>query len=410
MAGGGREEGRRRREVVVPCGGNAHRVRLAGGLRFWASARCPICRAPVDRTRLRRVARGVANLARPASAGWPHRMAWGGSLLFLLGIVAAVVLVQRYGDRWWPGTILLFGPRWLLALPLLVLVPAAIRLDRALLAPLALAVLLIPGPLLGWRMGWRALFVGPDPSRDLTVATLNAESGRGLHTHPVVFLQDWRADIAVFQECGDALRAQLEELTASWHIHASSGLCIASRYPVTEVREMDREALAFADGAGWVFTYGIEVDGHELRVTNLHLETPRAGLQDLQVRRFRRGLIRLRERTHVREVEFRQARRWVDGQGGPHLVMGDFNSPPESQLLRQYWGSWQNTFSRVGRGVGASRVEGLIRARIDHILADGSWTVVRARVAEDVGSDHLPVVATVRLREGWAAATRPAPP
>lgn len=325
-------------------------------------------------------------------------MAWGASLLFLAAIVAAVVLVQRYGDRWWPGTLLLFGPRWLLALPLLVLVPAAVHQDRALLAPLALAALLIPGPLLGWQTGWRELLVRPDPERDLTVVTFNAEGGGRLRSHPVIFLHDWRADIAVFQECGGALREQLGELTTTWHIHASSGLCLASRHPLLEVLEMDREALAFADGAGWVFTYRIDVDGREVRVTNVHLETPRAGLQDLQVRRFRRGFARLRERTHVREVEFRHARRWVDEQGGPHIVAGDFNSPPESQLLREYWGSWQNAFSRVGRGMGATRVEGIIRARIDHVLADGNWTVVRAHVAEDLGSDHLPVVARLRLR------------
>ena len=373
-------------------------MRLAEGLRFWASARCPVCRAPVDPTRTGRVARGIANLARPASTAWTHRLAWAASLLFLAGIVAAVVMVQHYGDRWWPGTLLLFGPRWLLAVPLLVLVPVAVRLDRALLAPLVLAGLLVPGPLLGWQTGWRVLLVRPDPEEDLVVVTFNAEGGGRLRSHPEVFLHDWRADIAVFQECRGALREQLGELTATWHVHASSGLCLASRYPVLEVEEMDREALAFADGAGWVFTYRIDVGGREVRVTNVHLETPRAGLQDLQVRRVRTGLIRLRERTHVREVEFRQARRWVDAQGGPHLVAGDFNSPPESRLLREYWGSWQNAFSRVGRGVGASRAEGIIRARIDHVLADGNWTVVRARVADDLGSDHLPVVVRLRLR------------
>lgn len=394
----GADTGSGRRDVVVRCGSGAHRVRLAGGLRFWARARCPVCRAPVDRWRVQRIAGGLRNLGRPAGTGWPQRLAWASSLGFLALIVGAVLLLHLAGDVWWPGTVLLFGPRWLLALPLLLLVPAAALLDRALLAPLALAALLLPGPLLGWQSGWRGLLVSPDPARDLVVATLNAEGGSGLRAHPAEFLRSWGAEIAAFQECGPALRERLTELSDTWHVHASSGLCLVSRHAILGVEQMDREALEFADGAGWVMTYRVERDGVPLHLTNLHLETPRAGLQDLQVRRIRRGLVRLRERTYVREVELRQARRWVDGREGPHIVLGDFNSPPESRLLRRYWSSWTNAFTRVGRGVGATRIEGIIRARIDHVLVDGAWEVVDARVAGDVGSDHRPVVVRLRMR------------
>lgn len=393
--------------MVVPCAGGGHRVRLAGGLRFLASARCPVCRTGVDPTRLRRLGRVLRNLLGPATGSWPHRLVWAATLLFLAGIVVTAVLIQRYGDLWWPATVLLFAPRWVLALPLVLLVPAVLRLDRALLLPLLTAALIVPGPVLGWRTGWRGMFQSSEPGRDLVVVTLNAEGGRGLLAHPLVLLQDWEVDVAAFQECGRPLRDRLEEMPPTWHLHLSPGLCLASRYPIVEVEQMERPAEDFDGGSGWVISYRLDVDGTGLTVTNLHLETPRAGLEDLQGGRIRRGIRRLGERTWVREVEMRQARRWVESREGPHVVMGDFNAPPESRILRTHWGDMVNAFSHVGRGIGASRVQGPIRARIDHILLGPEWTVVWSRVEADVGSDHRPVLARIRLERDLARGEAP---
>jgi endonuclease/exonuclease/phosphatase (EEP) superfamily protein YafD len=52
----------------------------------------------------------------------------------------------------------------------------------------------------------------------------------------------------------------------------------------------------------------------------------------------------------------------------------------------------------MGRGLGGTRLNGWIRARIDHVVADDSWEIVEAEVGQDVGSDHLPMIATVRPR------------
>ena len=59
---------------------------------------------------------------------------------------------------------------------------------------------------------------------------------------------------------------------------------------------------------------------------------------------------------------------------------------------------WQNGFSRVGVGFGGTRLNGWIRARIDHILTSHDWIPVRAWIGEDVGSDHAAVITRIRLR------------
>ena len=51
--------------------------------------------------------------------------------------------------------LVLFAPRWVWALPLIALVPAALFLRRRLVAPLALAAALWAGPLLGFNVPLR---------------------------------------------------------------------------------------------------------------------------------------------------------------------------------------------------------------------------------------------------------------
>jgi endonuclease/exonuclease/phosphatase (EEP) superfamily protein YafD len=130
----------------------------------------------------------------------------------------------------------------------------------------------------------------------------------------------------------------------------------------------------------------------------VHLETPRAGLALIRGGRLRAGMRLVEEKSHLRGIELRRSRHWVDDLEGPRIVVGDFNTPPESRAYREAWGDWVNAFSRVGHGLGGTRLNGWIRARIDHVLVDDHWIVVRSSLGGDVGSDHLPILATLRLR------------
>ncbi len=375
-------------------------MRLAGGRRFFASARCPRCGAAVDPTRGRRVAAVVLNLLRPVAPHPVDRLVHGAAVAWVVGIVVATALLWAFADVWWPATILLFGPRWVLLLPgVPLLLWAAVR-DRAWLVPLLLAGLLGAGPLVGLRTGWRTLLPeGSGPT--LRVATLNARGGDDLPRIDEL-LSRWNADVVVLQECGGPLRDQIRRLGESpgspLDVHTASGLCLVTRLDLVDASQMDREALAFAGGAGLVWSYLLDWNGDPVRVTNLHLETQRAGLELVRMGRVREALDPLREKSFLRSVELRHARRWVDSLPAPRIVAGDFNTPPESRIYRQAWGDWTNAFDARGAGLGATRLNGWIQARIDHVLVDGAWRVVDVRVAEDVGSDHLPVVATLRRR------------
>lgn len=382
--------------IIVRCSGKRHKVRLAPG-KFWKRARCGACGAAVDRWRLRRVTRWLTHLAFPASAAIPERLAWFGTVGYLLFTVVAAACLWWLGDRWWLATMLLFGPRWVLLLPLVILVPASLRWDRALLVPLALAMVIVLGSVMGFRTGWRSWLASPDSTRDVTVMTLNARGGSTLSATLTDLLLGSQLDALAIQECGAELGRQVEALQ-NWHTDSRDGLCLVSRYPITTVSAMEREAFRVAGGAALVVTYRLETEPVPLHLTNLHLETPRAGLERIRAGQLDEGIPTLEQKSSLRELELRRAARRANEFPRPQIVVGDFNTPPESPIYREAWSEWTNAFSVAGRGFGYTRMNGWIRARIDHILVDKSLNVIRAWAGPDVGSDHKPMIATVRLR------------
>ena len=131
--------------------------------------------------------------------------------------------------------------RWVFLLPLLVLVPLVAWLRARLLLPLAVGAMIVIGPVMGFRTGWRRLL--PDPSgHPVRVVTYNAGGGAVLAQILPTFLARWQPQIVAFQECGEPLVAAVQRI-AGWHRHVSRDLCLLSRYPIRAAAVMDRSAL-----------------------------------------------------------------------------------------------------------------------------------------------------------------------
>lgn len=269
--------------------------------------------------------------------------------------------------------------------------------DRPLLPVLVLAGLVVLGPVMGFRTGWRSLVPDGRQDRDLQVASFNIRGGMDLTHAPMILLEELEADVAAFQECGPGFSAGLRE-SPGWHVDIRSGVCLASRFAITDVQVMEREALESAGGSGVAVTYSLDVNGSPLHLTNVHLETPRAGFELIRAGHLARGIPVIGEKSFLRGIELRRTRLWAEGFNGPHVALGDFNTPSESRAYRREWAGWQNAFSRAGRGLGGTRLNGWIRVRIDHILVSEDLKVMKAWIGKDMGSDHLPVIARLRFR------------
>ena len=327
---------------------------------------------------------------------WVTLLAWA----YLGAVALAAIILWGFGDRWGPATALLFAGRWVLLLPLAVLVPAALLTRRLLLAPLALGGLIALVPVGGFRFGLLRVFPHPAGAH-LRVVTFNTDGGAALATRLPGLLEQWQADVVGFQECGSEMQEAISGLK-DWHHHFVRQLCLLSRYPISDSAVMDRSALADVEqssagigGSGDVVRYTLETPSGPVNVTNLHLETPRKGLEGALSTGF--STARLAGNTHLRTIESGLARRWVNAGTHPAIVLGDFNTPVESRIFQQSWGDLTDAFSRVGFGYGMTKNNGWIRVRIDHVLAGSGWYPDRATVGRDLGSDHLPLIVDLTL-------------
>jgi endonuclease/exonuclease/phosphatase (EEP) superfamily protein YafD len=321
------------------------------------------------------------------------------SWAYLAVVLATAAAMWTLGDRTVVGTVLLFMGRWVFLLPLALLVPLALWLRPVSLAVLLAAAIVVLGPIMGFRTGWRRHLSHPAGAK-LRVVTFNTEGGRVLAQILPSVLERWRAQVVAFQECGQELGAAAR-LVPGWHAFTTRDLCLLSRYPIRDSAVMDRSALDRVKqsandqigGAGYVVRFVLDAPTGPIRVANLHLETPRKGLEG-----FMQGdLPRLRMNTEIRDIESHLARAWVDSGTGPLLVLGDFNTPVESRIFAGHWGDLTDAFSVAGTGFGMTKYNGWIRARIDHVLASPEWHVNYAYVGRDIFSDHRPLVVDLTL-------------
>lgn len=376
---------------LIRCRAGTHRVRLDPA-RWWQPARCPACRTPLDPLRVQRLWRwlqGGVPGSGPRLRGVrlpPQAVPSVASVAYALGTWAAF---SWLGDRTWIGTALLFTGRWIWLLPVLALAAlTAIGGRRWMPGPLLAAVLVLHG-VMGFRTGWRTLLPAP-AGRPLRVMTFNVEGGDRVGVRLAELLNAERPDVVALQECGPGIRQAF--MTLEGFVVDTTQGCFASRFPIEQIRLMP---VAQFDRLGGllVTTYVVRTPAGRVGITNVHLETPRKGLVYLLSPGERSAPGAIRDNTLLRDLQSRQARAWVNALGLPVIVTGDFNLPVDSRIFRDHWGDLADAWETAGRGFGWTKRNGWISVRIDHVLADRTFRITRARVGGDYGSDHLPVIA-----------------
>ena len=89
-------------------------------------------------------------------------------------------------------------------------------------------------------------------------------------------------------------------------------------------------------------------------------------------------------------LQLRALRPLLPPLGRPSIVAGDLNitPPPVRALLGDRWRP---------AVTGSTWPAGRLLCQVDHILVSPEWDVLAGEVLPDLGSDHRPVVATLRL-------------
>jgi len=156
-------------------------------------------------------------------------------------------------------------------------------------------------------------------------------------------------------------------------------------------------------------TYEIESPRQVFRLTNLHLMTPRFGLQALSLGSIAtgEGPEQLESHTRRREAEAAVISEFIrtSGAGRPQVVCGDFNMPSFSSIYRSYFAEYINAFEDQNFGYGFTAPcntqtlwpNNLPWVRIDHVLTTRAWSVRNCRIGKSNGSDHRMVACELQM-------------
>lgn len=326
---------------------------------------------------------------RPPGAGWRRRAgvtvaacAW-----LYLGLLLAAWALLRAADVWWPATLFMFSPRWLLTLPAALLLPAAAVLRRRSLGPLLAAVVLAFGPVTGFCIPC-ALPRGTPAGPRLRVLTYNAHH-EGVDAAALErLLAETEPDVVAVQEWLSPDQGGVFA-RGGWHVHSAQDVFLASRFPI-------RQATTLGDYSmypnGLVERYELETPAGVVTLFSLHLATVRFGVRSA-ARDLWAAPAEIRAVSALRRRQSEKVAREAAAVRGPVLLAGDFNTPPESALFRDVWAGFPDAFSQAGWGWGYTFLNRRTAVRIDHVLAGPGWECVRCRVGPDLGSPHRPVLA-----------------
>ncbi|GGB68009.1 endonuclease/exonuclease/phosphatase family protein [Blastomonas aquatica] len=168
------------------------------------------------------------------------------------------------------------------------------------------------------------------------------------------------------------------------------GLILLSRLPVEDAEItwlIDNETPS-------VFATMQTEGGARFRYIGLHPRPPQPG-----------------EDTEKRDGEIAIAARYAKETKLPVLAMGDFNDVAWSRTSQMFKRIGGYLDPRIGRGLYATFPANLpgLRWPLDHIFMSPDFTLVDMKVLENVGSDHLPVIAEVCLAPRAAKVLNEAP-
>lgn len=309
------------------------------------------------------------------------------------GLVLALLAATRLGDRWWLPTALLYLPRglWLAPLPLLAVGARKSRGRRGAWGVQALAGLLVLGPYMGFNLpiGREARARGVR----FRVLSLN-RAAEAVDRHKLAALVE-REDVALvlFQE--PSYRPDGEFLPRGWVRDGAHQ--VATRFEI--VREWGWDEPYYEYGVWPVRLGRVRLrtpEGAEFVAASVHFPTIRYGFERLAAG----DVDGMRGQIGWRLYQRDRLLAGLDEVGDlPLLFGGDFNATPDSPLFDPIRARFRSAFERAGWGFGYTRPTRLPWVRIDQLWVDDRWAVARCWVGPDLGSDHLPLIAEVVLRD-----------
>ncbi|MBA3530615.1 MAG: endonuclease/exonuclease/phosphatase family protein [Ardenticatenales bacterium] len=315
-------------------------------------------------------------------------------VLYSTPLTAWLLFRAWYGEQWpMVGALNAVGLWWFA--PLVVLLPVAL-LVRARQATLMSLLILLPA----------LLFFGddflPGQSREvaediprLRVLSFNALISNVAYDAVAETIRTEEPDVIAIQELSEEMAAELTARVGEQYPYQllypspyPDGIGLWSRYPLREGPSLD-----YAGWKHWAQSATVEVEGHSVRLFNIHLWP--IGVLDREL--FARNLAYQHAQVAVLQKVIAETE-------GAVLVVGDFNASPTNESYHRMDEELVDAWREVAIGPGFTWPAPGARLRwsqpflrIDYMWTKGRVTPLRVRVLPRIGSDHLPLVGDFAL-------------
>lgn len=264
---------------------------------------------------------------------------------------------------------------------------------------------LVLGPIMGLKFG-----SGDSGSGRLRLMTYNVKDYVALRRTGGFAEIAWEIalhdpDILVMQDADKLARRHQtdpEETAALFgnrQVKMSGQFIIASRVPVRDCRDGD---VSFPGETHHYLRCTVVASGVEFELFNVHLLTPRAGLNATRHERLG-GIDDWQENVAARMFQARSLARDVAAARRPVVMAGDLNAPEHSPVVRELLhAGLRSAWGTAGVGYGYTHGHSLRPyisfLRIDHVLVHPRLGIADVDVGGDQASEHRPVIADLWLR------------
>jgi len=326
-------------------------------------------------------------------------------------ILAALTILNSHGaDRWLFGALNLYLPQAIWLIPGIFLIFFSLMFARSWTWMPALCVIWVLGPIMGFSWPRHA---PPEMSGTIPVRIMTCNAKYGMHdvTPLIDDMIKYKPEVVLLQDMLKPLSGPLAIYFRKWHIRSFGQYIIASKYPLSELEDL---VNSFPGEEHICVRCQINISGTVITLYNVHLKTPREGLNAFRtVKRqptyLPKAIRRFETNVEARLIQARTLGGYVRQEQGPVIVAGDFNSPNASlacAILRD--SNLHDAFDEGGKGYGYTYGHFLLQhripwlhiswMRIDHILMSSQLYTFHCWTGTSKASDHRPVFADILLK------------
>jgi endonuclease/exonuclease/phosphatase (EEP) superfamily protein YafD len=233
-----------------------------------------------------------------------------------------------------------------------------------------------------WLTAAPRLDAASSPAKEtLVVASANVYLDNADSKPLATWLKQRNADIVIVIEVSERYGRQLEQWQDYPHRKivprdSPFGIALLSRHPFESIGELKTE-----DGIPYLRAI-VDWKSRKIAVTALHPMPPLSPTYS-------------RERDTLLKSEMANLKK----RGLPSLVAGDLNATVWSTAFRDPAGLGFRSAASPLAPTWPSVLRGWMGIPIDHVVASSHWRRAGAEVGPDIGSDHLPFLATLQLAE-----------